>query len=159
MKDIYLSLGSNIGARTQNIALAIESLPSHGVRVAKESSLYETEPVELRAQDWFLNCIAEVETNLSPQELMQVLLKIERFMGRERLVPKGPRIIDMDIVLYGAAIVEEPHLEIPHPRMTDRRFVLAPFAEIAPEMIHPILKKTIRQLLDETADHSEVRRI
>jgi 2-amino-4-hydroxy-6-hydroxymethyldihydropteridine diphosphokinase len=159
MKDIYLSLGSNIGERAQNIALAIDLLPSHGVRVVKESSMYETEPVDLRAQEWFLNCIAEVETNLSPQDLMQVLLKIERSMGRERLVPKGPRIIDMDIVLYGAEIVKEPHLEIPHPRMADRRFVLAPFAEIAPEMIHPILKKTIRQLLGETTDHSEVRRI
>jgi 2-amino-4-hydroxy-6-hydroxymethyldihydropteridine diphosphokinase len=159
MKDIYLSLGSNIGKREQNIARAIESLPSHGVRVVKESALYETEPVELRAQDWFLNCVANVETNLSPQELMQLLVKIERSMGRERLVPKGPRIIDVDIVLYGAEIVKESHLEIPHPRMADRRFVLTPLAEIAPEMIHPTLKKTIRQLLHETTDHSEVRRI
>jgi 2-amino-4-hydroxy-6-hydroxymethyldihydropteridine diphosphokinase len=159
MKDIYLSLGSNIGERDQNIARAIESLPSHGVRLVKQSALYETEPVELRAQDWFLNCVANVETTLSPQELMQLLVKIERSMGRERLVPKGPRIIDVDIVLYGAEIVTEPHLEVPHPRMADRRFVLAPFAEIAPEMIHPILQKTIRQLLHETSDHSEVRRI
>jgi 2-amino-4-hydroxy-6-hydroxymethyldihydropteridine diphosphokinase len=159
MKDIYLSLGSNIGEREQNIARAIESLSSGGVRVVAESALYETEPVELRTQDWFLNCIAKVETNLSPQELMQVLLEIERSMGRERLVPRGPRIIDMDIVLYGAELVKEPHLEIPHPRMTGRRFVLAPFAEIAPEMTHPILKKTIRQLLHDTTDQSEVRRI
>jgi 2-amino-4-hydroxy-6-hydroxymethyldihydropteridine diphosphokinase len=159
MKDIYLSLGSNIGERDQNIARAIESLPSHGVRLVKQSALYETEPVELRAQDWFLNCIANIETNLSPLELMEVLLKIERSMARERLIPKGPRIIDVDIVLYGAEIVTEPHLEVPHPRMADRRFVLAPFAEIAPEMIHPILQKTIRQLLHETSDHSEVRRI
>jgi 2-amino-4-hydroxy-6-hydroxymethyldihydropteridine diphosphokinase len=159
MKDVYLSLGSNIGEREQNIARAIDSLPSYGVRVVKESALYETEPVELRAQDWFLNCIAKVETSLSAQELMQVLLQIERSMGRERLIPKGPRIIDVDIVLYGAEIVTEPHLEIPHPRMKDRRFVLAPLAEIAPEMVHPTLKKTIRQLLHETTDHSEVRRI
>src|ERR1700689_2358746 len=102
MKGIYLSLGSNIGERAENIARAIGELPGRGVRVVRSSSLYETEPVEFLAQGWFLNCVVEVETELSPVELMRVLLEIERSMGRERVLPKGPRIIDMDILLYGA---------------------------------------------------------
>ena len=109
-------------------------------------------------RSWFLNCVAEVETNLRPRELMHALLNIERSMGRERTVPKGPRIIDVDILLFGSERVHESHLEIPHPRMTDRRFVLVPFSEIAPDAVHPIMKKTIQQLLEDTPDHSEVRR-
>lgn len=157
MRGIYLSLGSNIGDRALHIARAVEALPAHGVRVVQQSSLYETEPVELRVQDWFLNCVVEVDTQLTPQELMHELLEIERSMGRVRLAPKGPRIIDMDILLFGTAMVREPRLEIPHPRMAERRFVLVPFAEIAAGAIDPRLKKTIAELLVEAPDKSEVR--
>ena len=158
MKTAFLSVGSNMGDRARNIVQALEALASQGSRVVKQSSLYETEPVELREQDWFLNCVVEIETNLRPRELMQVLLRIERSMGRERTVPKGPRIIDMDILLFGSESVHESHLEIPHPRMADRRFVLVPLTEIAPETVHPVMRKTIQQLLEDTPDHSEVRR-
>jgi 2-amino-4-hydroxy-6-hydroxymethyldihydropteridine diphosphokinase len=157
MNGIYLSLGSNIGARAGNIARALAELPEHGVRVVGRSSLYETEPVEFLAQGWFLNCVVEVETDLAPVELMRALLDIERAMGRERVAPKGPRIIDVDILLYGSRVVREADLEIPHPRMAERRFVLVPFAEIAPGRVHPVLKKTVAEMLAETADRSEVR--
>jgi 2-amino-4-hydroxy-6-hydroxymethyldihydropteridine diphosphokinase len=157
MKDIYLALGSNLGDRALSISRAIDSLPVHGVHVVQQSSPYETEPVELRDQEWFLNGVVEVETKLTPQRLMQALLDIERSMGRLRLTPKGPRIIDMDILLFGSTIVHERGLEIPHPRMAERRFVLVPFAEIAAGAIHPVLKKTIAEMLDETPDRSEVR--
>ena len=157
MTGIYLSLGSNVGERAENIAQAIATLARFGVRAVKRSELYETEPVEFLAQDWFLNCAAEVETELAPAELMRALLEIERSMGRERVLPKGPRIIDMDILLYGLRVVREADLEIPHPRMADRRFVLVPLAEIAPRVVHPVLKKTIAELLAETSDRSEVR--
>ena len=171
MERVFLSLGSNVGERRANIRRALGALGERGVRVVRESALYETEPVEMRAQEWFLNGVVEVETephggeglgggnDWGPQRLMQALLEIERALGRERVTPKGPRIIDIDILLYGSAVVREAQLEIPHPRMAERRFVLVPFAEIAPEAVHPVLKKTIGELLRETRDRSEVRRV
>lgn len=162
MTGIYLSLGSSIGDRAQNIARAIEALATRGIRVVKQSALFETEPVGMREPDWFVNCVVEVQTDFPPQELMRALVEIERSMGRERAassVRKLPRIIDMDILLYGSRVVREEELEIPHPRMAERRFVLVPLAEIAGGVVHPVLKKTIGELLVQTSDRSEVRLI
>jgi 2-amino-4-hydroxy-6-hydroxymethyldihydropteridine diphosphokinase len=158
MTTVYLSLGSNIGDRAGNIARAIQALGTRGVRVTRKSSLYETEPVEFREQAWFLNAAIEVQTDLAPERLMEVLLEIERDMGRERCVPKGPRLIDMDILLYGSEVVREAGLEIPHPRMAERRFMLVPLAEITGKANHPVSLMTIAEMLEATADQSEVRK-
>jgi 2-amino-4-hydroxy-6-hydroxymethyldihydropteridine diphosphokinase len=158
MERVYLSLGSNMGDRAVNIARAIAALSERGIRVTRESALYETEPVEFREQDWFLNSVIEGETELEPEKLMKEMLAIERSLGRERRVAKGPRVIDIDVLFYGDEVIHEPGIEIPHPRLSQRRFVLVPFAEIAPDARDPVLGKTIAELLAETPDCSEVRR-
>jgi 2-amino-4-hydroxy-6-hydroxymethyldihydropteridine diphosphokinase len=157
-KTIYLSLGANVGDREANLRAAIDELPHAGVEVTRVSSFYETEPVDLREQPWFLNCVVEVETHFDAAMLLRALREIETKMGSKKLVAKGPRLIDMDILLYGGDTIDTPELQVPHPRMHLRRFVLVPLAEIAPEALHPTLKSTVKQLLEETGDRSTVRR-
>ena len=157
MKTIYLGLGSNVGDREANLEAALARLPAAGVRVTRVSPVYETEPVDSTAQRWFFNQVAEAETDLFPLQLLARLQHIERALGRVRTVAKGPRTIDIDILLYGQAVVRRPELEIPHPRMAERRFVLAPLADLAPDLRHPVTRRTVRELL-EAAPAALVRR-
>lgn len=153
---VYLSLGSNIGDRAGNLNAAIDRLRSLGEVVAV-SSFYETEPVEFTAQAWFLNCAVALDTEKKPQELLAGILDIERQMGRRRAQKKGPRIIDIDILLFGNLIVDDPGLTIPHPAMHERRFVLEPLAEIAPSVRHPVLGRMIRELRDALPPGQQVK--
>lgn len=159
MHNVYLSLGSNIGDRATNIGRAIAELGKRGLRITRKSSLYETEPVEFVDQPWFLNSAIEVKTDLRPAELLKVILEVEQAMRRERRVPKGPRVIDVDILLFDDDVIHTAGLDVPHPRIAERLFVLVPMNEIAPEAVHPVMKKDMAQLLAETDDSSEVRRV
>jgi 2-amino-4-hydroxy-6-hydroxymethyldihydropteridine diphosphokinase len=133
---------------------ALRALPSARLRILRVSPVYETEPMYLAGQRWFLNLVAEVETDLFPLQLLHRASKIEVELGRRRLAPNGPRSIDIDILLYGNSVVASPTLEIPHPRFRERRFVLAPLADLAPELRDPVTRKTVRELLEELQGQS-----
>jgi 2-amino-4-hydroxy-6-hydroxymethyldihydropteridine diphosphokinase len=156
-KRVYLSLGSNVGDRGANLTAAIDLLSKLG-KVVAVSSFYETEPVEFAAQPWFLNCAVALDTEKMPKQLLASILEIEKEMGRRRIKKKGPRTLDIDILLFGNSIIEMRGLSIPHPAMHERRFVLEPLAEIAPEARHPIFKRTIRELRDALPPGQEVKR-
>jgi len=148
VKTTYLSLGSNIGDREANLGAAIERIAAPRLRVLRVSPIYETEPVDCTGQRWFLNLVVEAETSFFPMQLLTRIGKIERELGRVRTMPKGPRTIDIDILLYGNAVVQCATLEIPHPRMAERRFVLAPLADLAPGLRHPVTHLTVKQMLE-----------
>ncbi len=141
LKRAFLALGSNLGDRQKNLESAMAALEAAGVRIVQRSAIYETEPQDFEDQPWFLNMALEVETSCFPIHLLTLLKRIEHEMGRIRgreAVPKGPRTIDLDILLYGKTELDVPQLTIPHPRMSARRFVLEPLLEIAPDLRNPV---------------------
>ena len=147
MKNIiYIALGSNLGDRQENLETAIENLGT-GIRVLKQSSIYETPPWGYEEQPAFLNMVIKAETRLAPEELLKFIKTLETDLGRKATFRNGPRLIDMDILFYDQSVVDLPGLVIPHPHLQERGFVLVPLAEIAPDLIHPMLRINMRELL------------
>jgi 2-amino-4-hydroxy-6-hydroxymethyldihydropteridine diphosphokinase len=158
-KVAYLSLGSNVGEREENLREAVARLGGLGEVIAV-SSLYETEPMEFKDQPWFLNCAVALKTSLMPRRLLSRILRIEQEMGRRRTHLKGPRTIDIDLLLFGNSVIHTPQLDVPHPALHQRRFVLEPLAEIAPEARHPVLKCTVSEIREALPrDAGEVKRL
>lgn len=156
MGIVYIGLGSNLGDRVGNIQKALNMMRENN-ELSAVSSLYETEPEGYENQEWFLNAAAGLKSDLPPQELLNLLKGIERSIGRSKSERWGPREIDLDVLLYDQLCFESPDITIPHPRMHQRKFVLAPLAEIAPDVIHPVLCKTIGMLLAELQTSKIVR--
>ena len=156
MATVYLALGSNVGNREENLRRAITLLGPAGAKVKKTSSFYETEPVDFLDQAWFLNAVLKAETDMAPLDLLRALRAIESAMGSKKALAKGPRLIDLDILLYGDQTINSPGLQIPHPRMLQRKFVLVPLVEIAPDLRHPFWTATATELLAATNDRSAV---
>jgi 2-amino-4-hydroxy-6-hydroxymethyldihydropteridine diphosphokinase len=156
---VYLALGTNIGEREQNLREALRLLNESGVHVTKISSIYETEPVDYLDQPWFLNAVVEARTDLSAVELLANLRHIESQMGSKKPFAKGPRLIDLDILLYGDETIATSDLQVPHPRMLQRNFVLAPLAEIAPNLRHSSWAASASELLSRSLDRSLVQKL
>jgi 2-amino-4-hydroxy-6-hydroxymethyldihydropteridine diphosphokinase len=154
VKKIYLALGSNLGNREQHLQACIDAINAPDLRVTRTSSTYETAPRDYTDQPWFLNLVLECETELFPLQLLRRLQRIEKQLGRQRVVSKGPRTIDIDILLFGNFLIERPLLQVPHPRMAERRFVLEPLAELAPELRHPVTRRSIKDLLANTKEQA-----
>lgn len=160
-KRAYLGLGSNVGERQLYIERALEEMRTAGIEVHRVSSLYETEPVGVADQPWFLNCVAEVDTELMPLQLLHKLQGIEHRLGRRRAAgdKPRPRTIDIDILLFGNHVMDTAELAIPHPRMTERRFVLEPLRELAGDLRHPVSRRTVSELLAAVSDRSRIQRL
>jgi len=157
-KQVYLSLGSNRGDRVANLRRAMAELDKVGVKVHRASSFYKTEPVDFGPQAWFLNCAVEASTEFMPMQLLKAVKSVERALGRRPGVSKGPRTIDIDILLYENVVVRTGALSIPHERMNERRFVLIPLRELAPAARHPVSRRTVTEMLQDTPDLSQVVR-
>ena len=157
-KQVYLSLGSNRGDRIANLRRAMAELGQAGVTVQRASSFYKTEPVDFGPQAWFLNCVVEASTEFLPMMLLKAVKSVERALGRRPGVSKGPRPIDIDILLYENVVVRTAALTIPHARMNERRFVLVPLRELSPAARHPVSRKTVAEMLQDTPDLSQVVR-
>jgi len=158
LDTVYLSLGSNLGDREAHLRDALARLEAADVHVVRRSSVYETEPQDVRDQPWFLNLVLEAETPLFPLQLLARIQAIEHGLGRRRTTPQGPRTIDIDILLYGTFVIHTRQLEVPHPRLQQRRFVLEPLAEIAPNLRHPVIGLTAREML-AAVEPQAVRRL
>jgi 2-amino-4-hydroxy-6-hydroxymethyldihydropteridine diphosphokinase len=159
MNKVFLGLGTNLGDREANLRKAVESIIENIGPVVCSSSVYETEPWGFRTEDLFLNMVTGVETKLKPSGLLGRMLMIEANMGRLRSGKEySSRVIDLDILLYGEEILDSKSIVIPHPKLHERRFVLVPLCEIAPDLIHPVLKKDIKTLLRECKDKGRVKK-
>jgi 2-amino-4-hydroxy-6-hydroxymethyldihydropteridine diphosphokinase len=157
MDKVFLGIGTNLGSRKVNLRKATEMIADHIGKVVNSSPVYETAPWGFEAENDFLNMVVTVETNLAPAEVLKKILQIESMLGRERNQDRySSRIIDIDILLYDDLIINENGLKIPHPLMHERKFVLVPLCELAPEMIHPVLKKSMRVLLEKCRDRSRI---
>jgi len=160
IQNAYVGLGSNLGDRAGYLLLAVRGMLDAGLDVIRLSSIYETEPVEYEKQPAFLNLVAELRgsTLPSPEQTLARLLRIEYALGRTRDVPLGPRTIDLDLLIYKDELSHTEFLKVPHPRIAARRFVLVPLAELVPNLVHPVLGKSIGELLSSTSDRSAVTR-
>jgi 2-amino-4-hydroxy-6-hydroxymethyldihydropteridine diphosphokinase len=154
--DVFIGLGSNLGDRRVLLAQGLARLQEKGFHLARESGRYLTEPVDAPPQDWFVNAVAAGRTPLTPEELLAACQDVEQALGRERVIHHGPRTLDLDILIYGDALRDGPNLTLPHPHLHERRFVLVPLCELAPELRHPRLHATMRELLERCPDRSRI---
>lgn len=156
MATVYVSLGSNLGKREEHLAVARKAIEK-SFNLPRFSKIYETEPVDLKEQPWFLNQVAEFQTDLSPESLLEWVRALESQAGRQREVPKGPRTLDVDILLYDDWILDVEELMLPHPSLEQRRHVLIPLSELAPERCLPVSQKTVLEALEQVADKAQVK--